>query len=102
MSKYTDSSGEFNVSDKSANKIEDESYCNAEEGKTSYVSNTSLINKPRVSESLNFASNPVPATLMRKKPKDTLFARNNASTLFNQGNSSMIKSNPEELPNQQY
>lgn len=48
------------------------------------------------------ASHPVPATMMMKKPKDNLFARNNASFLFNQGNSSIIKSNPEEMPNQQY
>ena len=91
MSKYTDSSGEFNVSDKSTYKIEDESHCNAEEGKTSYVSNSSLVNQPRVADSMNNASLPVPATLMRKKPKDNLFARNKSSILYNQGNSSIIK-----------
>ena len=102
MSKYTDSSGEFNVSDKSTTKYEDESYCNAEEGKTSYVADTSLINKPRPSEPINNKSHPVPVTMRMKKPKDNFFARNNASLLFNQGNSSFLKSNPEELPNQQY
>ena len=51
---------------------------------------------------MNNASLPVPATLMRKKPKDNLFARNNASNLFNQGTSSIIKPNKEDLTNQQF
>jgi hypothetical protein len=51
---------------------------------------------------MSYASLPVPATLMRKKPKDNLFARNKANILYNQGNSSIIKLNQEDIPNQQY